>query len=597
MADHGDGTRLVIGALRSRARYGPGLVLAPVLLAALGLRIWGIDFGLPNTLTRPDETTIVHRALAIGAGDLNPHFFRYPSLHFYVMAFVYGLYYLAGLATGRFGGVDGFQYEFFADPSTIFILGRSVSAVMGTASVALVYGIAARWCGRAAGMLSALFLSVAFLHVRDSHFLTLDVPATFYLLVACLCAWWHFDRPRASTAVAAGVFLGLAAATKYNVVLLAPTVLLMVYRSPARSHDRDDSAADRDLHGLSSPWRFVGLSSIGALLAFAAGSPYVFLDFSTFVADITAESGQFSAGRAVDLGRGWGYHLHTSLPLGMGWPLLAASSAGCLWLAWRREKRDLALLAGLLAYYVVAGSGRSVYLRYMLPLVPLLCVVGGVFVATMAQRFGTGRRRYGILAIGVLLAAPTAVASWRHDSLLAGPDTRQQAATWIGEHIPAGSTIALAGSAYGYPRVTRSRLWLEHARDDLTRNGFDAERLRLMLALPDYPPEPSYYTVELRPENPQGLRTVSTQSSTSTLRQMGVEWVVTQDHPLPFSQLPPSLAAALSTDADLVVSFSPFASGGARPSYDPIDAFYAPVDGFAAAAGTGPVIGIHRLRR
>ena len=199
------------------------------------------------------------------------------------------------------------------------------------------------------------------------------------------------------------------------------------------------------------------MSALGALGAFAAGSPYVFLDFPAFLADVTAEGGQFSAGRAVDLGRGWGYHLHTSLARGLGWPLLVASSAGCLWLARRHATRDLVLLSGLLAYYLVAGSGKSVYLRYMIPLVPLLCVAAGVFVATVTQRLAPPIRRWALVAIALFLAAPTAVASWHHDGLLATPDTRQLAAQWVAEHIPAGSTIALAGSAYGHPRISRSR--------------------------------------------------------------------------------------------------------------------------------------------
>ena len=166
----------VAEAIRSRGKH---LVLPLILLLAFALRIWGIDFGLPNTLVRPDETTLVHRALAIAAGDLNPHFFRYPSLHFYTLAVVYGVYFLVGRVTGHFDGVEDFQYEFFTEPSTIFILGRLLTAFMGTASVALVYLIATKWRGRAAGVLSALFLSVSFLHVRDSHFLTLDVPSTW----------------------------------------------------------------------------------------------------------------------------------------------------------------------------------------------------------------------------------------------------------------------------------------------------------------------------------------------------------------------------------------------------------------------------------
>ena len=62
------------------------LALAAIVLMGLALRLWGIDFGLSNLYCRPDETTLVHRALAIGAGDLNPHFFNYLSLQFYLLA-------------------------------------------------------------------------------------------------------------------------------------------------------------------------------------------------------------------------------------------------------------------------------------------------------------------------------------------------------------------------------------------------------------------------------------------------------------------------------------------------------------------------------
>ncbi len=572
-------------SLRSRFNGWGAVALPLVLLGAFALRVWGIDFGLPNTLTRPDETMLVHRALAVGAGDLNPHFFRYPSLHFYVMAFVYGLYFLVGRAAGRFDGVEDFQYEFFAEPSTIFIVGRLLTAMMGTASVALVYSIATRWRDRTAGVLSAIFLSVAFLHVRDSHFLTLDVPATFYLLVACLFAWRQFDQPGPRTALLCGLFVGLAASTKYNTVLMAPTILLAVWLSSPK----DGS--------FNARWSLLALTIAGALGAFIAGSPYILLDFSTFVSDVAAEGGQFGVGRAVDLGRGWTYHLHTSLARGLGWPLLAASLMGLLLMARRRTNRDLALLCGLLSYYLVAGSGKSVYLRYMIPMVPLLCVAAGVWLAAVTQTIRPAVRSYVLLGAGLLIALPTAFSCVRHNQLLSGPDTRQLATRWITEHIPAGSTLALAGSAYGYPRLNRSRLWLEHAMDDQRRSGFDANRLGLMLALKDYPVEPSYYVYELRPDNPQGMRTVLSEWSARTLRSAGVEWVVTQQHPLVFSQVSPSLGQLLDQYADLVISFDPLVPGTPAPPFDPIDAFYTPIGEFSAARYSGPIISIYQLNR
>lgn len=572
-------------SLRSRFSGRTAVALPLILLAGLALRVWGIDFGLPNTLTRPDETTIVHRALAVGAGDLNPHFFRYPSLHFYVMAVVYGLYFLVGRATGRFDGIEDFQYEFFAEPSTIFIVGRLLTAMMGTASVALVYGIATRWRDRTAGVLSAAFLSVAFLHVRDSHFLTLDVPATFYLLVACLFAWRQFDQPKPTTALLCGLFVGLAASTKYNTILMAPTVFLAVWLSSPRNDD-----------GSSARWSLLATTAVGALGAFIAGSPYILLDFSTFVRDVAAEGGQFSVGRAVDLGRGWTYHLHTTLVRGLGWPLLAASLVGLLFMARRRANRDLAFLGGLLSYYLVAGSGKSVYLRYMVPLVPLLCVAAGVWLASATQTIRTTVRPYVLLGAGLLIALPTALSSVRHNQLLSGPDTRQLVASWITEHVPAGSTLALAGSAFGYPRLSRSRLWLEHARDDQRRSGFEANRLSLMLALEDYPIEPSYYVYELRPDNPQRMRAVLSEYSAQTLQSAGVEWIVTQQHPLAFSQQSTSLGLLLDQHADLMMSFDPFVPDASMPPFDPIDAFYTPIGEFSAARYSGPKIRIYQLR-
>lgn len=572
-------------SLRSRFSGRGAVALPLILLAGLALRVWGIDFGLPNTLTRPDETTIVHRALAVGAGDLNPHFFRYPSLHFYVMAFVYGLYFLVGRTTGRFDGVEDFQYEFFVEPSTIFVVGRLLTAIMGTASVALVYGIATRWRDRTAGVLSAAFLSVAFLHVRDSHFLTLDVPATFYLLVACLFAWRQFDQPKPTTALLCGLFIGLAASTKYNTILMAPIVFLAVWLSSPRDDD-----------GSKARWSLLAITALGALGAFIAGSPYILLDFSTFVSDVAAEGGQFDVGRAVDLGRGWTYHLHTSLVRGLGWPLFAASLVGLLFMVRRRANRDLAFLGGLLSYYLVAGSGKSVYLRYMIPLVPLLCVAAGVWLATATQTIRTTVRPYVLLGAGLLIALPTALSCVRHNQLLSGPDTRQLAANWITEHVPAGSTLALSGSAFGYPRLSRSRLWLEHARDDQRRSGFDASRLSLMLALEDYPTQPSYYVYELRPDNPQRMRAVLSEYSAQMLHNAGVEWIVTQQHPLVFSQQSSSLGLLLDQHADLMMSFDPFVPDASAPPFDLIDAFYTPIGEFSAARYSGPMIRIYQLR-
>ena len=71
------------------------LVLAGVMLVAASLRFWGFSFGLPHGHCRPDVNLLVYHALSMGAGDLNPHVFYWPTLHFYLLAFVFRAYFFA----------------------------------------------------------------------------------------------------------------------------------------------------------------------------------------------------------------------------------------------------------------------------------------------------------------------------------------------------------------------------------------------------------------------------------------------------------------------------------------------------------------------
>ena len=299
----------------------PGIWLLAILTVGFGLRLWGISFGLPNVNCRPDESVLVHKALAIASGDLNPHFFNYPSFQFYLLALLYGLYFAAGWALGAFAGVEQFEIGFFTDPSAFYLLGRASSALIGGCSVAIVYLLGRGMGGTRAGLLSAAFLATAFLHVRDSHFLTADVPATFHLLVAYAFTWRYIDRARPTSMLLAAVFFGFAVSTKYNVALIIPSGLLAVWlvaRSPGVASSGRPPFR---------PWRHAVCAVAVMVVSFAATSPYVLLDFPTFLRDFQYEQAHFSRGHGLDLGAGWVYHLRVTLLYGLGWPLAAVSAA------------------------------------------------------------------------------------------------------------------------------------------------------------------------------------------------------------------------------------------------------------------------------
>jgi hypothetical protein len=118
-----------------------------------------------------------------------------------------------------------------------------------------------------------------------------------------------------------------------------------------------------------------------------------------------------------------------------------------------------------------------------------------------------------------------------------------------------------------------------------------------MLALADYPPAPSYYVVELKTDNPLGRPSVWNRYDLDRLRKSGIEWVVTHEHLLAYSQVDPALQQQLDQGAVLVRSFDPFRGARAKLAYDPVDAYYAPLAGHRSVERPGPLIRIYRLRQ
>ena len=81
------------------ARSAETTALALVVLAAAALRLYGADFGLPSML-HPDEFSFVYFPLNFYSLDFNPHFFTYPTLHYYSLTLLYA----ALFALKRFWG-------------------------------------------------------------------------------------------------------------------------------------------------------------------------------------------------------------------------------------------------------------------------------------------------------------------------------------------------------------------------------------------------------------------------------------------------------------------------------------------------------------
>jgi 4-amino-4-deoxy-L-arabinose transferase-like glycosyltransferase len=499
-------------------RVRAALPMAAIVLMAAALRFYGLRFGLPHPQARPDETTALGHAEAILHGQLNPHFFNWPSVSLYLFGGVLAIARALGATLTR--------------PRELLIA-RAVVALAGTATVPLAAAVARGVADRASGLVAALLLAIATLHVRESHFAMTDVVMTLLLLISL--AWMMTARSGTRTwrYAAAGAAGGLAASTKYS----AGVVLTLVAAAPT----------------VAAACAFVAAWAAG----FVAGTPFAIFDPREFAAGVAYEGAHLSGGHAVALARGWIYHLQTTLPAGVGLAVVVAAVCGLPIAAVRYGSRALVPLLFTLAFYASIGAGRTVFFRYALPLVPMLCVFAAIAICAAARwiairtRMPDGRV---LLLLSAVMAAPPLWQSVQLDRLLARQDSRVVAAAWLAARLHHDDTLYDSGGDY-------SRLWWEPGVD-FHEWRYDAERRSF--------------------GDPQG-------------RTPG--WILLYESPLPEYTAPPAgLRELVDERYDLVFRVDGVPAGAGAGVYDRQDAFFLPIVGFADIARPGPTILVYRLR-
>lgn len=543
----------MIGALRSATFW----VAAAVMAAGAFVRFRALDFGLPHTQARPDETAIIDSVRVLLTGHL-PHFYDYPWLFLWIVSAAYLGYFVWGWALGRFQTVGDMLASWPTHYEPFFLIPRAISAITGTLTLAVVYRLGRQLRDQATGVIAAVFLSFTFIHVRSSHFGTTDITMTFLIACAITLLMDAHRTRRRRLFVAAGLMAGLAAATKYNAVVLVVPMLashaLTVLDAPAADRRR--------------AWRDRGILFFGAgfALAFSVGVPFVVFDNARFLDAMKELSHALRVGdQHLETGNGWIHHLTFSLRYGMGLPLLATGLAGAGFLLWREPRTGVLFLSFPIAYYLVAGSLNLLFFRYTMPIVPFLCVTGGYLVSSIATlaaaRLSDRRsRRVAWCAAAVVASAAvvwtSAARTWTFSRILGEADSRVLVVKWFTENVPRGSTIVQSGSQYGRARFGK-HLGYREWRWDGSRRAFLLEGKRL--------------TSVDRPD-----------------------WIIIQDSPLP-SSTQDELKALLEQQYELAHDLKAF-STSRDLVYDQQDMFFVPYVGFEHVARPGPNFSVFRRK-
>lgn len=411
------------------------LTLVLILSIAAVLRFWGLGAGIPYA-TAIGEPELMNRAVhMMRTADYNPRFFEYGGLYIYLQMIVASFRFLAGAMAGEWRSLGEVGPEHF------YVWGRALTAVFGTLTVLLVYQIGMRWGTRYA-LLAAALMAVMPTHVRESHYVLTDVPATFFVTLAFLLALRAHEQPRAGAFVWAGAAAGLATAVNYAGGMALVLPLVAAWLSPATRPSRAVAAL-----GAIAGW----------LTAFLVAAPYTLLDLPGFLNGVGYADGP---GGEAPHEPGWPLGLNllradfywAALLLALGGIVLAAVRAvrGPGRVRWTLALTFPVLYSWFLSRQTLVSGG------HLLPLLPFLCVLAAAAVVagvSLLRRFDIPRPARTALIVGLTIAAilPPGIRAVRFSRDVGKRSTVAMAYEWIRSNVPRGAYIVIESRAVLLP--------------------------------------------------------------------------------------------------------------------------------------------------
>jgi hypothetical protein len=411
-------------------------VVALAVLAAV-LRLWHINHGLPDF---DEEAFAFRKALELWGpagqrGDLNPHWFVYPSLTIYLHFALQRVHYILG----GFSRPADYLLSFLIDPSRAVVLARTLVVVADVATVVLVGRIARRF-GSISAIVAMTIVACAPFMIRTSRQIYSD-PIMCALCIAAidrmLSYTTHGGRHRLAMA---GIAIGFAAGAKYPGILLIGPLGVAIWHRERR-------------------WARLGAwatACASTLTAFLITTPYLLASWSEFVRDAVFIGDITSAGGLGNVsGRGLPYYVG-GLGQNLGWLGLGLLGVALVGAVRPSRTRTLAVLAACwLVFFLPIAWVWVEAERYLVPVIAASAILVGAAAARVLgaiPKAGSAGARISLA--GLILAQVLWSGVWAGTS---GRSTTQlEARRWCEAHL--GARDLLLSEAYGPDLLTYDRL-------------------------------------------------------------------------------------------------------------------------------------------
>ena len=387
----------------------------------------------------PDENTLLKAALELDH-PLQPPLTAYGMLPLYVLRTT------VELTTFCFGWTS----PNLADPDSarrLYYTARTLAALISCATLYLVWLLGTRYVGRSVGLVAACCVALAPLAVQQAHFFTVDGLFTLLSLATIYALLRSLETTRLQGYAFTGLLIGATGAVRFSGLLLGLVVLAgLLWKEPNW----------RALRG--KPLWLCGATALATVLVL---QPFILTNPGLLSESQTSDGLQFS----LQVARGeilrswtlvdvhtWPYvHFWTHLwPLAVGWPLTGVFALGVGYALWQRRFPTGLLLLWCGLYFGLVGGLHTKHVRYLLPLLPFLCVLAGDVCVAFSRRWR--RMGYGACAGMVFYTGVYGVAFAR---LYGEEDSRIEAARWIARSVPEGSRIGVERGGFSMRPLIR----------------------------------------------------------------------------------------------------------------------------------------------
>ena len=192
-------------------------VIAAILISGFGLRVVGLNVGLPDT-PDPREVIIAQDVLNLIHFTAPPQTYNWPgTAWFYIVA-----------AVGKLLSIGGWHLT----EARVILLARCINTLLSTATLWFTYSIGKHAGNRRVGQIAAGLLAVSMLHAtNESRFALVDIPATFCVtlfLWRVVCARVSSAILTFPTAVWLGIIAGVGCAVKFTTIFVCLSLFIFI---------------------------------------------------------------------------------------------------------------------------------------------------------------------------------------------------------------------------------------------------------------------------------------------------------------------------------------------------------------------------------